>query len=263
RGYFRLTPPRDALLEQRMHECFLKKRRGSAAGARRPQGAREDKVVKVVSHGFDVVLEHVAIAAADAALELIKKIRATLPPDKTGERPAVHVGFGAGGTTKLVARYLAERLRTENVPPKLVLHALSSGFNVDDPETAPVAFFSFFHGIPGIEYRGLFAPAYVKSTDWRETCRQVGIKESVAQKRPIQIVITSLASSKDEDGELNRFMYAHRDLEKNTRRLLDDEEGRVGDVMYHPFSERGPIRRETEVRAVTLFDLDELVAFAA
>ena len=59
-----------------------------------------------------------------------------------------------------------------------------------------MAFFSFFHGIPGIEYRGLFASAYVRWKDWPETRQQVGIKESFAQKGALQIVITSLASSK-------------------------------------------------------------------
>ena len=209
------------------------------------------------------------IAAADTALKVIKDIQGKLPRDPDEplqgkkDRPAVHVGFGAGGTTMLVARYLAERLRSEVVPPRVVLHALSSGFNVDDPATAPVAFFNFFHGIPGVKYRGLFASAYVKWQDWTKTRTNVGVRESFAQKDKLHVVITSLASQKDDDGELNRFMKLHEELGQKTRALLDDEEGRVGDVMYLPFSDRGPITRPTEVRAVTLFELDELVAFAA
>ena len=54
-----------------------------------------------------------------------------------------------------------------------------------------------------------------------------------------------------------------RNLVREARRVLDTEEGRIGDVMYRPFNARGPITRSTGIRAVTLFELDELVEFAA
>jgi DNA-binding transcriptional regulator LsrR (DeoR family) len=230
-----------------MMDRFVRGRRG------RP------KVINVVSQGFEVSLEHVAIAGAETALRVIKD----LAERTTNAAAAVHVGFGAGSTMMLVARYLAERLRAEVTPPRVVLHALTSGFSVVEPANAPVAFFNLFHGIPGVSYRGLFAPAFVAEPEWEKTLENVGVRESVEEKDKLQVVITSLASRKDEHGELNRFMAANAELGSRARHVLDDQQGRVGDVMYRPFSERGPITHKTDIRAVTLFELQELVRFAA
>jgi hypothetical protein len=255
RGYFRLTPPRDELLAARMMDRFIRSRPNTAA-----------KVIEVVTHGLEVSLENVAIAASDTAFSVIKDHhkraleRGMLPGD---DRPAVHVGFGAGSTTMLVARHLAQRLRAEESPPGLVLHALSSGFNVAEPATAPVAFFNFFHEIPGISYRGLFASAYATHDDWKKMRTHIGVRESFAERDKLDIVITSLASKEDPHGELNRFMEVNQDLGRKARQVLDVEQHRVGDVIYRPFNERGPITKHAGIRAVTLFELDELRAFAA
>jgi hypothetical protein len=76
------------------------------------------------------------------------------------------------------------------------------------------------------------------------------------------VVVTSSASRQDEDGELNRFMNENTELGPQSRQLLD-QEARVGDVMYRPFNWNGPITRDAQIRAVTLFELHELVQFAA
>jgi hypothetical protein len=47
----------------------------------------------------------------------------------------------------------------------------------------------------------------------------------------------------------------------NTQPLID--KGHVGDVQYQPYSEVGPIRVNTGIRAVTLFELSDLVELAA
>jgi hypothetical protein len=114
-----------------------------------------------------------------------------------------------------------------------------------------------------VSFRGLFAPAYVKAEDWDKTLELVGVRESFAEKHTLHVIITALASARDPHGELNRFMELNADLGGQTRRILDGEEGRVGDVMYRPFSTRGPITRQVGIRAVTLFEPAELVTFAA
>jgi hypothetical protein len=283
RGYFFLTPPRDEFLAERMLDRFVRSRKNGGphgqglasggvtrTGRRSTQGPADDdddrKTIEVVCQGFEVSLEPVAIAAAEMALKVILAIAARAGSRANGGRtrgdgndePEVHVGFGAGATTMLVARHLAELLRKQVKPPRVVLHALSSGFNVTEPATAPVAFFNFFHGIPGVTYRGLFAPAYVVPTDWDTTRGQFGVRESFAEKDSIQVIITALASRVDDHGELNRFMELNPQEGKETRRILDDEEGRVGDVMYRPFSATAPITRHVGIRAVTLFELDDL-----
>jgi hypothetical protein len=257
RGYFQLTPPRDMLLSARMLDRFVH--------SRRARGAAREKVVNVVTQGYERSLEHIAVAAAHTALDVIREIdERTRRGTASGEEPPpVHVGFGAGATTMLVARHLAERLRTDERPPRLVLHALTSGFDVAGPATAPVAFFNFFHGIPGVSYRGLFAAAYARSKDWKRTREHVGVRESFAARSKLQVVITSLASREDPHGELNRFMEVNAELGKKARQVLDVEEGRVGDVIYRPFNAKGPITKSAGIRAVTLFELEDLRKFAA
>jgi hypothetical protein len=41
-----------------------------------------------------------------------------------------------------------------------------------------------------------------------------------------------------------------------------EREGWVGDVQYRPYSPRGPIESDAQIRAVALFELRELVAHA-
>ncbi len=45
--------------------------------------------------------------------------------------------------------------------------------------------------------------------------------------------------------------------------MLDDRQGERGDVLYRPFSATGAITSRGGVRPVTLFEIEELVAFAA
>ena len=94
RGYFQLTPPRDEFLSLRMVDRFVPRRPAGTPAAR---AARARKLINVVSQGFEVALEHVAIAAADTALKVIKDIQGKLPRDPDEplqgkkDRPAVHV----------------------------------------------------------------------------------------------------------------------------------------------------------------------------
>ena len=144
-----------------------------------------------------------------------------------------------------------------------MLHALTSGFNVSEPEKRTGSFFSYFQGIAGVSFRGLFAPAYVKAEDWDRTLELVGVRESFAEKHKLHVIITALASARDPHGELNRFMELNDEFGQKTRTILDDEEKRVGDVLYRPFSASRPITKKVGIRAVTLFEPAELVTFAA
>ena len=67
----------------------------------------------------------------------------------------------------------------------------------------------------------------------------------------------ALASRKDSHGDLNTFL---RD-EKQGQQLLRRHKW-VGDVAYRPYSAKGPILQSTPTRAVTLFELSELVALS-
>lgn len=285
RGFFHLTPPYEFQLAERMMERFVRSRspqittpppsggNSNPADSTDARSLTDPKEIRVVSHGLEPSLDLVAVATAKTALEIITRLYAKLcaavgkdPPtllqvSRGGDGPAVHVGFGAGATTQRVARYLAERLRGLENPPLIVLHALSSGFNVTQPATAPVAFFSYFDGMPNVEFRGLFAPAYARSEEWDSMRQLVGVRESFAEKHALQVIITSLATVDDPHGELNRFMDLNAGVGAEEKRILDQTERREGDVMYRPFSGIGPITRTMAVRPVTLFELEELREF--
>ena len=206
--------------------------------------------INVVNTGGPEALDHVASRTADLALQIITKL--------AKEKERVHVGLGAGVTTMTIARHLAALLRAEQDLPALTFHALSSGFHVEEPRTAPVAFFGFFDDI-GVEtdYVGLFAPSVVAFNRYGFVKKQRGVFESFAAKKDIDIVITALGSAKDKHSELNQFLkQSPKDIDKLKKQHW------VGDVQYRPFSARGPLSSEASVRAVTLYELDDLVQLA-
>jgi DNA-binding transcriptional regulator LsrR (DeoR family) len=231
-GYVMLSPPIHRSLSQRIADRYH-------ADASR---------IHVVNVRGKPAAEHLAAAGADVLLGLIQEVGARKKP--------VHLGLGSGWTSMLLARRLVQRMRQEYDGPGLVLHALSSGFDANDPLRSPVAFFGPFQELPiEVSYVGLFASATVPVEDYESVKRQPGVRESFERAREIDIVVSSLASARDEHGALNRFMRVGKGLGAAELR----RQGWVGDFQYLPMSRQGPIRIAHGVRAVTLFELDDYV----
>jgi len=237
RGYFIILPPPEGYLQQRICDSFR----------------LDQERVHVLRVRGDVARDYVADAAAQEIVGLIHEL---------GERKdRVRIGLGGGGTVLRVARALGSRLRLEGSLPKLGLHALTSGFDVRNPWTAPVSFFGHFdQAAPDIEYVGLFAPAVVEAEEYDHVKELPEVNRSFSMAKQIDIVITSLASSSDEHGELNRFMNLSVDKTMRVRALK--KSGWVGDVSYRPYSSKGPITTTAGIRAVSLFEVDDLVKLA-
>lgn len=235
RKLFTLNSPLDITLNRRLAEVYRIK-----------DGSR----VVVVDARGQSALEHVAAKAAGLTLRLIKELG--------GVKSRVHIALGAGSTTLTIAQHLAAPLHGEQRLPDLVLHALSTGSRVDQPRTAPVAFFGLFDttGI-AMDYVGLFAPPVVRSRDYGRVKEQPGVSSSFAVANAIDIVLTSLGSASDEHAAFNRFLAEYPE-DVNVLR----QHGWVGDVQCRPYSGHGPILRETSVRTVTLFELQDLVRLA-
>jgi len=74
-------------------------------------------------------------------------------------------------------------------------------------------------------------------------------------------VVTSFASARHEHGLLRQYLerlVEEGNLPADTlERMLAD--GWKGGVQFRPYSDKGPIMEGCPVRAVTLFELDELV----
>ena len=200
------------------------------------------------------VLAHVASSAADVVLELIMQLQ----EKKHGQR--LRIGLGGGWTTMLVASELAIRLGGLTSLPRLTLHALSSGFDINRPQTAPVSFFSLFQRLgPEIDYVGLFAPAAADTGDYPKIKRSRGVRESFALRLEIDLVITSLGSASHRSGDFSKFM--ERGSRAGIRALRG--ENWIGDVQYRPYSPSGPILVDAGTRAVTLLELKDLHGMAS
>jgi DNA-binding transcriptional regulator LsrR (DeoR family) len=231
-GYVVLCPPIHRSLSQRLADRY----------------GVDSRRIRVVSVRGKPAAEHLAAAGAEVLLGLIREVGARKKP--------VHLGLGSGWTSMLVARRLVQLMRQGYDGPGLVLHALSSGFDANDPLRSPVAFFGPFQELPiEVSYVGLFASAAVPVEDYEGVKKQPGVRESFERAREIDIVVTSLASARDEHGALNRFMHFGKGLGAAELR----RQGWVGDFQYLPLSRKGPIRLTHGIRAVTLFELPDFV----
>jgi DNA-binding transcriptional regulator LsrR (DeoR family) len=216
-----------------------------------PAGRRPLKV-RVVNNPHAAVVEPVALEAARWLQEMIGDVARRRPG-------AVHVGFSSGVTAKLIARALARLLKYEVNAPDLVLHALNTGFDVFDPSTSPISFFGYFEEVAcKVGFVGFYSTPVVASTTHEDHLQLPGIQEAVKQAKHIDIIVTSVGL---KDSPRNHLREA---LESGSSTILDNLklQGWVGDVMFRPYASDRPIA-DGNVRAVTLFELNELVLRAS
>jgi DNA-binding transcriptional regulator LsrR (DeoR family) len=216
--------------------------------------ARPERIQVVNVRGVEAN-RAVCDAGADLILRLLRRL-------KQRGRKEVHLGLGSGASAMMVARRLAAVLRTDRNCPNLVLHALSTGgFSFDNPtRDAPITYFGLFEdALVDVDYVGLFCPTVVKCENYRDLQETPGVRESFEKRHKIDIVVTSFATADDRHGLLQRFFESvggRREL----RQLV--ELGWVGEIQFRPFSADGPILTREGNRAVTLFEIAELVELA-
>jgi DNA-binding transcriptional regulator LsrR (DeoR family) len=195
-----------------------------------------------------------------AALMLMNLIRTHhMPPYSKDE---VHVGFAGGYSMRRLAHALSEMLRlpAENLPKKIVFHALVSGFDPFEPTTAPNAFFTYFVKDLAMQvdtgFVSLHAPALVRSGRFEELKTLEGIREAYQCVDQIDIIATSASGWSDEHSMHHNYM-------KNSPKSLKmlQEAGCVGDMLWRPLSDAGPIELNTEIRAMTVLELPDLEKF--
>jgi hypothetical protein len=231
--------------------------------------AKDDAVIHVVNANAEDAARHVTSATADLVLDLVDRVIEQRKAEaRPGEPPkSVHIGMGAGFATMMVAKRLAERVRTDLDCPPLVLHALSAGgFLVNEPQKAPITYFSYFEDtLPKVEYVGLFSETVVSlKEDYERVKKSPGVRRSFERRSEIDIIVTSLAAAHHEHGLLVKFLSHLIEEEVLKADVFDkmDAAGWMGDVQFRPYTESGPLIEECPVRAVTLFELDEMVEFA-
>jgi DNA-binding transcriptional regulator LsrR (DeoR family) len=211
---------------------------------------------------------HVTSAAADLVVSLVEKLSRQKNRDRKPEEPIkpVHIGMGAGFATMLVAKRMGRKIASEDECPSLVLHAISAGgFLVNEPHKSPTTYFSFFEeSLSNIDYVALFSETVVSNEDYEKIQKNPSVRRSFDRKHEIDIIVTSLAAADHEHGLLVRFLTHLVEEGLLEQDVLDQMQraGWKGDVQFRPYSDTGPLADICPVRAVTLFELEELVALA-
>ena len=255
RGFLLLQPPAEQHLRRKLESSFfLRKHPGE---------------ITVVNVSGENAAQHVTSTAADQIVELIDRIwkkKQELYPDNP-EKQAVHLGMGAGYATMLVARRLAYKIRPGAKIPQIVLHAISSGgFLPNEPHKSPSTYFSHFDpALVNVKFVALFSATVVNSDDYKNQKANPAIRYSFEQKDEIDIIVTSLASADHKHGLLGGYLahLVEQGLIPASIPAKMFEAGWIGDVQFRPYSVDGPLPEEVcPVRAVTLFELDELVEIA-
>jgi hypothetical protein len=251
RNYLFLQPPRELHFASQIAERFHV-----------DQYAKDPETIQVVNRQGPDAQSHVATVGGDLVLSLIKRI-GKLKRERNDADKRVHVGLGGGFSAMMVAKRLATRLYSDLACPPLVLHALAAGgFLVDQPQKTPVTYFSYFDNVlTETEFVGLFCAMAVPSDQYEQVIRTPGVHESFDRAGEIDIIVTSFATAEDEHGLLNQYL---KHLIRNGELAPDaltrmEAAGWAGDVQFRPYTPRGPMVDECPIRAVMLFELDELV----
>jgi DNA-binding transcriptional regulator LsrR (DeoR family) len=218
-------------------------------------------------HGKGSDQIHVVEAGAHSARDLLPDFVANLIVSKIlklgGPNRRVRVGLCGGTMIMWVARSLAAQLSSTESLPKLGFHAITAGYSVHNPCTAPITFLSLFDRVrTDIDYVGLFAPPIVSSEAYDHVVTLPGVQESFKRAAEIDIVVTSLAKAADDHGELRGFLDLAGEPTKKSIKALEGR-GWVGDLMYQPYSSQGPLVNVTvQIRPVSIFDLEGLKKMA-
>lgn len=236
RGFLRLVPPLETTLAERIAERF-------------PRILPSD--IRVVSTGGKAANEFVSAVAAEVALDLIKDLgRQRIDP--------IGIGLGPGKATLDFSKHLSELLNAETDRlPKLKLFAITAGCSPTVPEYAPISFFNLFPSRfiqKEVGRVGLFAETLlsVKEFDAIKKNPGPGVRDCFRDKGQIRLVVTAMGDLADPHDLLGAFL-------KGTKTQLESL-GAIGNVQYRPFGVDRIIReRPHDLRAFTLFELDELV----
>ena len=115
-----------------------------------------------------------------------------------------------------------------------------------------------------VSYVALFSQTVVDNQDYEKHKQNPGIRLPFERRDEIDIVVTSLAAADHEHGLLGSYLSHLAEQKLLDANLLTEmrNAGWVGDVQFRPYSADGPLENVCPVKAVTLFELDELVRLA-
>lgn len=203
------------------------------------------------------LIEDVAYHGAELALTIMQQLV------RRDRRRVVHIGLGGGCTMREFARILAELLcePADDLPEVLVIHSLVAGADPNDPTTVPSAFCAYFQRGAVMQVRPEFvsfnAPAVVRQGELPALMRRREIREARARVGELDLIVATGADCDEHSALRARMAESKRSLRKL------EKAGWVGDMMWRPLGATARIEVPTEIRAMTLIDLDQVAAMRA
>lgn len=200
-------------------------------------------------------LEPVAARAARMLLQLVRQA--------AYEKSEVHVGLAGGWTVLTMVKHFARLLDQpmEDLPDRIVFHAMVTGLQLDDPETDPNTFYNYLRPLPiETKFKALYGPVMPDAETIAELRRDhKPTEDAFLAGDEIDIIATSGSRWQDEHSQLKELMTKYQDPEEkvtDTEKL--EEEKCVGDILWQPINAQGPIETDLHVQAMTLKELAEL-----
>ncbi len=236
RGRVMYVPPTHLALENRIHKKYF--------------------WLKRVSVVHTAVSIDVAREAAQMLLQLVQECY------RTDNKNEVHIGFASGRSMQQLAHAFAELLcqPVKDLPEKIFFHAMVTGYDPGNPTTDPNAFFTFFLNNPVLPIEPRFvafhAPAMVNNRSMRVLKENQEIADAYKAAKQLDIIATSGSDWTDDHSSLKLCMKrSPESMEKL------ENEGTIGDMLWRPIGEKGPILTATVIRAMTLKELTDLPGF--
>lgn len=211
---------------------------------------------RVVHSGISL---DVAFQTASWLLELVQEHR------QHADRSEIHIGFAGGGLLRETARLLSRMLRENRTNFEnftFVFHAMVAGFNSQNPMNDPNAFFGFFAGEPALQVRfiHLLAPGIVTPEAARTLRTIKAIEDAYKSAQELDIIVSSAGAHWNTGCSKLRQLYQEGNPLSESLAELQKAKT-IGDILWRPISERGPVLTETSIRAMTLLDLPDLPSF--
>jgi Putative sugar-binding domain len=203
--------------------------------------------------------DDVAYQTATLLIELIKDHFESDPPPLE-----IHIGFAGGRLLRETARILARAIEsTFSLHDKhFHFHAVLAASNMRNPWNDPNAFFGYFADSPVIRstFWGLPAPGIVTREEFIELQRIRGVQEAFEQAKKLDVIVTSAGAHWATECSRLAKLYATFLSSSDSFQQLN-EEGCLGDLIWRPFNEAGPILRETPIRAMTPLEVSDLAVY--
>jgi DNA-binding transcriptional regulator LsrR (DeoR family) len=174
----------------------------------------------------------------------------------------VHIGFAGGHAMRLLVQIFARMLSEtdDELPKKIVFHALVAGFDVLEPTTDPNTFFTLFQDETKFStefgYVGLQAPPRVQADQYESLRNSDWFNDSYKRANEMDILVTSAANWSDTHSTFRKSM-----LRSPSSFKMLDQAGCAGDILWLPVGPDGPLELETDIRSMTLLELREVSSY--